>query len=331
MTAQPQANTKPVLLADIGGTNARFALLQDGAVGAVSHLVVSDYPTFAEAMGAYLRDQQGGGKLAAAHLAVAGTVTNGRCEMTNSPWVIDAAELSEAFSIPSVRVINDFEAVAWSLSAIPAAKLRQLGGGDAVPGTPLFALGPGTGLGMASNVPLPQGRVVLPGEGGHATLAGVNAREDAVIGVLRRKFGHVSAERALSGSGLENLYNALVSLDGLSLPPRAAPQITKAGVEGSCKTCREAVDMFCALLGGVAGNLALILGAKGGIYVAGGIIHHMTEYLAASAFRARFEDKGRFRNYLAAIPVYLVLEEDVAFIGLKQFTEVVGVGSSHLP
>ncbi|HEY0328423.1 MAG TPA: glucokinase [Rhodopseudomonas sp.] len=326
MTGQPEANDTPVLLADIGGTNARFALLQGGAVGAVAHLVGRDYPSFAEAMAAYLRGQPGGGKVRAAHLAVAGTVVNGRCVMTNSPWVIDAAELKAAFDIPSVRVINDFEAVAWSLSAIPAAKLRQLGGGEAMAAAPLFALGPGTGLGMAANVPLPQGRIVLPGEGGHATLAGVNAREDAVIGELRRKFGHVSAERALSGSGLENLYGALVTLDGLALPPRAAPQITQAGVEGSCATCREAVDLFCALLGSVAGNLALILGAKGGIYVAGGIIHHMMEHLAGSQFRARFEDKGRFRSYLAQIPVYLVLEEDVAFIGLQQFTEVVGAG-----
>ncbi|ABD90145.1 glucokinase [Rhodopseudomonas palustris] len=326
MTAQLQAAGQPVLLADIGGTNARFALLRGGAIGAVMHLVVSDYPSFAEAMAAYLRKQSDLGTIGAAHLAVAGTVENGRCVMTNSPWVIDAAELSAAFAIPAVRVINDFAAVGWSLSAIPKARLRQLGGGHPVPGAPLFALGPGTGLGMTTNVPLPHGRAVLPSEGGHATLAGVNPREDAVIGVLRRKFGHVSAERALSGSGLENLYDALVSLDGLSLPPRAAPQITKAGVEGSCATCREAVDMFCALLGSVAGNLALVLGAKGGIYVAGGIIHHMMEHLAGSQFRARFEDKGRFRSYLAAIPVYLVLEEDVAFIGLKQFTEVVGVG-----
>jgi glucokinase len=319
MTIAP--SNQAVLLADIGGTNARFALLSGGVIDAVRHLRVNDYPTFVEAMAAYLRDHADI-TLRAANLAVAGHVQNGRCVMTNSPWVIDAAELQAEFSIPSVRVINDFEAVAWSLSAISKAKLRQVGGGAPIAGAPLFALGPGTGLGMAANVPLPHGRVIVPSEGGHATLAGINPREDAVIGVLRRKFGHVSAERALSGSGLENLYDALIALDGLALLPRAAPDITTAGVEGSCATCREAVDLFCALLGGVAGNLALILGAKGGIYIAGGIVHHMSEHIANSDFRARFEDKGRFRDYLRAIPTYLVLEKDVAFVGLREFSAV---------
>lgn len=313
-----------VLLADIGGTNARFALLIGGEISAVEHLRVSDYPTFTEAMAAYLRGQGGRGTMRAAHLAVAGNVQNGRCVMTNSPWVIDAAELQGAFKIPSVRVINDFEAVAWSLSAIAPERLRKVGGGEPIAGAPMFALGPGTGLGMAANVPLPRGRVIVPSEGGHATLAGINPREDAVIGVLRRKFGHVSAERVLSGSGLENLYDALVALDGAPLPPRGAPEITKAGVNGSCAVCREAVDLFCALLGGVAGNLALILGAKGGIFIAGGIVHHLNEHMATSDFRSRFEDKGRFRGYLRAIPTSLVLDTDVAFLGLREFTLVEG-------
>jgi glucokinase len=309
-----------VLLADIGGTNARFAQLSGGEIGAVVHLRVSDYPTFAEAMAAYLRAHTAEVILRASNLAVAGNVQNGRCVMTNSPWVIDAAELQAEFAIGSVRVINDFEAVAWSLPAI--ASLHQVGSGAPIAGAPLFALGPGTGLGMAANVPLPHGRVIVPSEGGHATLAGINPREDAVIGVLRRKFGHVSSERVLSGGGLENLYDALIAIDGVTLPPRAAPEITKAGVEGSCATCREAVDLFCALLGSVAGNLALIMGAKGGVYIAGGIVHHMSEHIANSEFRARFEDKGRFRDYLRTIPTYLVLEKDVAFIGLREFTAV---------
>lgn len=310
-----------VLLADIGGTNARFALLCGGVITGVARLRVANYPTVQVAIADYLRDHSEGVSPRAALLAVAGNVQNGRCVMTNSPWVIDAAELRAAFAIPHIDVINDFEAVAWSLTRIPDASLRKVGGGEPIATAPKFALGPGTGLGMAGNVPTSHGRSILDSEGGHATLAGINAREDAVIGLLRDKYGHVSAERALSGGGLENLYAALATLDGKTLPARTASEITSAGVAGHCPTCREALDLFCALLGSVAGNLALILGAKGGIYIAGGIVHHIADHLAQSQFRARFEDKGRFRGYLQAIPTWLVLAKDVAFIGLQELAE----------
>ena len=156
-------------------------------------------------------------------------------------------------------------------------------------------------------------------------MAGSSAREDAVIGHLRGRFGHVSAERVLSGNGLENLYQALAVMDGRTQPHRRAPEIARDGVDGSCATSRAAIDMFCAMLGTVAGNLALTLGAKGGIYIAGGILRQIPDYLAASQFRARFEDKGRFQSYLAAIPTYLVLEDDVAFLGLRTLAEVEGL------
>ena len=225
-----------------------------------------------------------------------------------------------------MRLLNDFEAVAWSLPHISGDKLQQIGGRQAVEGAPLVALGPGTGLGMAANIPHGHDYLVLSSEGGHSTMAGSTEREDAVIACLRQRFGHVSSERVLSGSGLENLHQALAVLDGIVLPKRRAAEITRDGVEGTCATCRAAIEMFCAMLGTVAGNLALTLGAKGGIYIAGGILRHMPDYLARSQFRARFEDKGRSRKYLEPIPVYLVLDEDVAFIGLRHLAEVEGIG-----
>jgi glucokinase len=167
---------------------------------------------------------------------------------------------------------------------------------------------------------------VLSSEGGHSTMAGSSPREDAVIAYLRRRFGHVSAERVLSGNGLENLYEALAALDNLLLPRRCAAEITQAGIEGSCRTSRAAVDMFCAMLGTVAGNLALTLGARGGIFVGGGILRHLPEYFASSQFRARFEEKGRFSKYLEPIPAYLILDEDAAFGGLRALAEVEGIG-----
>ena len=227
---------------------------------------------------------------------------------------------------PSVHLINDFEAVAWALPVLSRDKLLQIGGRQPVAGAPLAALGPGTGLGMAVSIPHATGHLVLSSEGGHSTMAGSSSREDAVIAYLRRRFGHVSAEHVLSGSGLENLYEAIAALDDVMPPRRRAVEITRAGIEATCPTSRAAVDMFCAMLGTVAGNLALTLCARGGIFIAGGILRHMPEYLTSSQFRARFEEKGRFRKYLEPIPAYLILDEDAAFIGLRALAEVEGIG-----
>lgn len=324
MNANPPG--RKVLLADIGGTTARFAVLADGTVGMVAHMAVSDYGSFREALNAYLGNSPEVGTIGAAILAVSGAVQSGRCALTNNPWVIDAAELRAAYGFPAVRLINDFEAVAWSLPRLSPDKLLRIGGRHPVVGAPLAALGPGTGMGVAASIPHATGHLVLSSEGGHATLAGCSSREDAVIAYLRQRFGHVSAERVLSGHGLENLHEALAALDNVMLPRRSAAEITQAGIEGTCSTSRAAIDMFCAMLGTVAGNLALTLGAKGGIFVAGGIVRHMPEYFVSSPFRARFEQKGRFRKYLEPIPAYLILDEDAAFVGLRALAEVEGIG-----
>ena len=219
------------------------------------------------------------------------------------------------YGFATARLINDFEAVAWSLPHLSRDRLLAMGGRQPAVAAPLAVLGPGTGLGVAASIPLTAGHLVLSSEGGHATLAGSSAREDAVIAWLRQRFSHVSAERALSGHGLENLHQALAALDNIALPKHSAAEITQAGIEGSCPTCRAALDMFCAMLGTVAGNLALTLGARGGVFVAGGILRHMSDYFATSQFRTRFDAMGRMSNFLEPIPVYLILDEDVAFIG----------------
>jgi glucokinase len=324
--ASTRRSIQKVLLADIGGTNARFAVMVDGTVGMVTHMAVRDYGSFHEALGMYLGSLPEARSIRAAILAASGVVQSGRCALTNNPWVIDAAELRATYGFSTVRLINDFEAVAWSLPHLCRDKLLQAGGGQPVAGAPLAALGPGTGLGMAASIPHATGHLVLSSEGGHSTMAGSSLQEDAVIAYLRRRLGHVSAEHVLSGNGLENLYEALAALDNVALPRRRAAEITRAGIEGTCQTSRAAIDMFCAMLGTVAGNLALTLGAKGGIFIAGGILRHMSEYFVRSQFRARFEGKGRLRRYLEPIPVYLVLDEDVAFAGLRALAKVEGIG-----
>ena len=325
VTSSEPASRK-VLLADIGGTNARFGLLAGGTVSMISHMAVGDHGTFREALEKYLGQLPEPRGVRAALLAVAGTVRDGRCALTNTSWVVDAAELRAQSGFSTVSLINDFEAVAWALSRLSPDQVLRIGGRQPVQGAPLAALGPGTGLGMAAFIPHPSRPIVLSSEGGHATMAGNSPREDAVIAHLRQRFGHVSAERVLSGDGLENLHETLAALDHLALPKRRAAEITRAGIDGTCPTSRAALDMFCAMLGTVAGSLALTLGATGGIFIAGGILRRMPDYLAGSQFRARFEDKGRFRDYLEPIPAYLILEEDVAFVGLRALAEVDGIG-----
>ena len=308
-----------VLLADIGGTNARFAVLSGRELGPIVHIPVAGHARFTDALGAYLA-RHPLGPIDAAVLAVAGVVAGERCALTNNAWVVDAAELRTGFGIGSVRLINDFEAIAWALPHFAVVDVRRLGGGAADADAPKAVLGPGTGLGVAAYVP-DRGGLVLRSEGGHATLPCVSPREDAVIAVMRRSFGHVSVERALSGPGLENLYRAIAALDGVTVPPRNAADITRAARDGECPVSRAALDMFCALLGDVAGNLALTFGARGGVYIAGGIIPRLCDELLRSAFRTRFEAKGRMRSYVEPIPVYVVMHEDPAFVGLRALAE----------
>lgn len=309
------------LLADVGGTNVRFAVLSAGSMGPIGHIRVADHPHFDDALTAYLKGRVDRDTIREAIFAVAGVVEGERCVMTNSPWVIDAPELRKRFGFANVRLLNDFAAVAWSLPRLAAADLRQIGGDDPKGNAPKLALGPGTGLGVAVYVPA-QGGLVLGGEGGHASLPGGSEREDAVISALRGKFGHVSIERVLSGPGLVNLYQAIAALDGVDVPERNSHDVREAAIAGTCAVCRAALDLFCAWLGEVAGNFALSVGAQGGVYIGGGFVPKMRDELLRSQFRARFDAKGRMSAYLQAIPVYVILHDDPAFIGLQSLARV---------
>lgn len=314
--------TGNILLADIGGTNARFALSNGEQIGAIDYVKVADHPTVREAIGDVLRRADSGERPLRAVLAVAGPVTNNRCVMTNSPWVIDGNELQPALGFDSVHVLNDFEVVAWSLPALQPADLIPLGGQDGMSGEPLLVVGPGTGFGVSCLVERHGSRLAVVTEAGHATLPAENEREERVIAAMRRRFGHVSIERgALSGSGMQALYEATAEVDEAQVPQRDAAAITKAALDGTCELSRATLEMFCAILGSVAGNLAVTFGARGGVYIAGGIVPRFPEFLSASAFRARFEAKGRFQDYLRNIPTRLVMKPDASFVGLKMFAD----------
>ena len=311
-----------VLLADIGGTNARFALMDDGAIGPIEHLRVADFKSSVDAVASFLDRHKAGGHPSAAVMDVAGPIENNRCVLTNSHWIIDGAELAGKFGLRSAKLLNDFEAVGWSLPALQQNDLFPLDGGQAVAGAPMLVVGPGTGFGAACFLPNDGRPAVAVTEAGHATLPATTEREAQILAKMRERLGHVSIERgALSGMGLEHLYQAIAAVDGAEVPQRDAAAITQSALDGSCATSAATLDMFCSWLGAVAGNLALTFCARGGVFIAGGIPPRFPERVAQSAFRKQFESNGRYDSYQRPIPTYIVTKPDISFIGLKSYFE----------
>lgn len=306
------------LVADIGGTQARFALVDaTGKVGEPAVWMTSFYPSFADALCQFLTEQGQGTQITAIAVCGAGPVADGAIHMTNCPWTIDVATIAEASGVADPVLINDFTAVALSVRELHPEQLVQLGGDAAAPDAPVGVLGPGTGLGVSGLIPAGESYVPLSGEGGHVGLSPANAREISIYYQMMMQRGHVSAESVLSGPGLEFLYTSIAAIDGVAIEatPTAA-DITRAARNGSSDVATEAVSLFTGWLGSVAGDLALTLGAKGGIYIAGGILPRLGELFDPDLFRYRFEAKGRFKEYLAPIPVWRITAENPALLGL---------------
>lgn len=323
----------PCLVADVGGTNARFAWLEarGAPVSHVAILPVQDHAGPAAAARSYLarlRLQLGEAMAAprAMALAVATAVAGDRVELTNGHWSFSRAQLQTELGLATLLVLNDFEALALSLPRLQAAQRRFWPDLEAAatlsPGSAMAVIGPGTGLGVAGVLRLPQAWVALAGEGGHATLAAANAFESELLAYVRRDFAHVSAERLLSGIGLPVLHGAVAAVRGQSATELlTAAQIVERGLTGRCEICLQTLDAFCALLGGFAGNVALTLGARAGVYIGGGIVPRLGERFFASEFRARFEAKGRFESYLQAIPTALITDTLAALSGAAMALE----------
>ncbi|HIJ64258.1 MAG TPA: glucokinase [Rhodospirillaceae bacterium] len=308
------------LIADIGGTNARFALVADGSTEAGDPMVFpcADFASPADAALAYLQRLRPDPMPRRGAFAIASPVTGDRVEMTNHVWRFSVAETRDRLRLEQLEVVNDFTAVALAVPYLQPPDRVTVGGHAAIDGMPMAVIGPGTGLGVSALLPSRGGWLPIPSEGGHITMAAADEREAKVIAWLRGRRGHVSAERVLSGPGLVNLYTALRGLLGLDEEALTPAQVTDMAAKGD-PLAREAMAMFFAMLGTVAGNLALTLGAKGGVVIAGGIVpRHLPAFLA-SDFRQRFEDKGRFRSWLEPIPVHVATHPFPAFLGLANF------------
>lgn len=297
----------PALLADIGGTNARFAR-HDGATGAPLTLPVADHATIEHAIEAALAAL---GPCDGAVLALAGPVTEEPVRLTNAPWSVSSAALTARFGFARIRLVNDFLVQAHALPHLAPADLRPIGGGTRDPAAPMLVLGPGTGLGVAGFVPGAQ--LAIPAEGGHASLAPTDEREDAVVAGLRRLCGRAGVEEALSGRGLVNLHTVLAGLRGAAVPARDAAAIVAAR---DCPIAAETVELFLGLLASFAGDMALAWGARGGVFLSGGILPRLMDRLDPLSFRARFEDKAPMRDWMAGIPLAVVTHPSPAFLGL---------------
>jgi glucokinase len=309
------------LIADIGGTNARFALLVGDDVRDERVVPVDEYAGIADAIEAYLADVNmaaPSGRPLEAAIAIANPITGDAIRMTNHDWAFSASQTRSRLGFARMIFVNDFTALAMSIRHLPAEELEQVGGGRSAPAAPFALIGPGTGLGVSGLVPADNWWVPLQGEGGHSTLPPANDHEMDVLKVLRKRFSHVSAERVLCGAGLVTLYEALCLLADRTPEPLTPPDVTRRAIEGSCIVCRETLTMFCAMLGTVAGNLVLTLGALGGVFIGGGIVPKLGRFFTSSPFRDRFEDKGRFADYLAPVPAWVIHTERPAFIGVAR-------------
>jgi glucokinase len=292
----------------------RFAWVDAHGISPTETLPTAKFHSLEDAIRHFLDGQKR--KPAAAAFSVAGIVMDGRAEMTNVDWVMEEGALARTLGVSRVRILNDFTAAALGIPHLKASDLVKIGGGNPRADAPKAILG--TGLGVGGLVPDGQGQFIpLSGEGGHVDLAASNARELAVLEYLLNSGGHVSAERVLCGEGLENLYWILAALDGeKDVRSLTAAEIAEAAREGRDARARETIALFTGWLGAVAGNLALTLGAHGGVYLAGGILPRWGALFDAKVFRARFEDKGRMKVFLAPMPVYLVTAPDLALRGL---------------
>lgn len=314
----------PRLLADIGGTNARFALERaPGQIEAIRVLRCADHAEFAVAVEAYLIEV-GQPVVRHAAIAIANPVQGDEIKMTNHHWAFSIEATRRRLNFDTLLIVNDFTALAMSLPHLEQTHLAPIGAGQSRPGGVIGLVGAGTGLGVGGLIPTAGRWIALGSEGGHVTFSPADERELAVLQYCWKTWPHVSAERLVSGPGIELIYQALAARGGITVGALGTPEIIQRALAGTDALCLEAVDCFCGMLGTVASNVAVTLGTLGGIYIGGGVVPHLGDYFARSSFRRRFEDKGRFGTYLSQIPTFVITAPYPAFVG------VAAILSEHL-
>jgi len=318
----PVPYDSPRLLGDIGRTFARFAIeTGPGDIGHIASLRCAEHADFHAAVSSYLAsisDLPGGvQQIAHMAIAIANPVEGDQVRMTNYHWQFSIEEMRERLGLDTLVVVNDFTALAMVLPRLGPKDKRQIGGGVARMPSVVGVLGAGSGLGVSGLIPAGDGWVALGTEGGHTSFAPRDEREMAILRYGLTRFPHVSFERILSGPGIELIHAALSERDGVAPAELSAPEISRRALAGSDARCAETMEIFCSVLGTAAANLAVTLGAFGGIYIGGRIAPMLGELLERSPFRTRFEDRGRFHDYVASIPTYVITNEHATFMGVS--------------
>lgn len=314
------SHTDYILVGDIGGTNARFGLA-DPETCVVTHQSVrqtADFPHIEDAIRDYLATDAGGHRTRRAAIAVACPVGNDHINLTNNHWEFSVSALREAMKWDDLQMLNDFTAQALAIPHLPASDITRIGPDVSVASpAPLAVLGPGTGLGVSGLIPNGHGGwIALSGEGGHVGIVAENEQEVAILRHAWEAFGRSSLERLVCGSGIVFLHGALAKIRGEAEDTKDVGEIVRRGLSDESPLAVETLNQFCAFLGGFAGDTALLLGARGGVYIAGGVVPRLGDFFAESPFRTRFENKGRFAGYTAAIPTFVIApHENPALIG----------------
>ena len=311
-------------VADVGGTNIRLALLENGRIAKVEKYLCNDFESIGDAI-LYFQKNNVIGNFTDACIAIACPVNDDMVKMTNHSWVFSKKALQTQLALDKLFVINDFTAVAHSLPTLNHNQLVQIGRGSAKDKGNIAVFGPGTGLGVEHLTWTNSGWQTLDGEGGHVDFAPTDQTDIIVWQYLQKKFGRASAEEVLSGRGIVNIYKALCLHHNQSADLLSPSQITTAGLDKSDEMAVLTIVQFCRVMGSFAGNLALNLNTTGGIFIGGGVTSHLGDYFINSEFRTRFEAKGSFSHYVHNIPTYLINEPDHGLLGalayLTQHTE----------
>lgn len=323
MSQEVASEKSKILVGDIGGTNARLALC-DAVTGEITegeNYATADYESLEIVIKTYLEKQaaKGNQHISRGCLAIASAITSDQVNLTNNNWSFSISALKANLGFSHLSVINDFTAVSMAIPVLKPEDVTQFGGGAAQPNKPIAVYGAGTGLGASYLIPANGKWVTFPAEGGHVEFAPTTDEEVAIMRGVRDEVGRVSAERILSGMGLVNIYRALCKANGKTPEALEPKDITERGLAKSCDICYQTLDHFCRILGRFGGNLALTLGAFGGVYMAGGIVPRFLDFFAQSDFRAGFEDKGRFSDYTKAIPVFLITHPQTGLLGAGAF------------
>jgi len=308
-----------VLVADIGGTNGRFAIADGQSLQEFKVLPCAEYPTLGDMIKDYLSSLNTEAPKAAA-IAVATYVAGDEVSFTNLPWVFSVKSVAKECGFNHFKVINDFTAISVAVPTLQSDQLIQVGGNANIEDEGAKAIiGPGTGLGVSGLFSHNGTWVPVQGQGGHVLWGAANSFEQELFTYINQQFQPVSAENLLCGKGLKLLYESVCAINGESEKEYSIPEVVTLGTEGKDGNCTKAVEVFCTVLGRVAGDLTLTLGARSGLYVGGGVVSHFTDFLIGSGlFRKGFEDKGRMSEYMLDIPAYIITEKKIGLIGANE-------------